>query len=351
MMVYETSPLVGRNGQGNIYEGARVAVLGASGFIGRWVARALCRHGADVYLIVRNKPAAEDIFRHYDVTGTICEADLCDFKLLRALFQEIRPSITFNLASYGVDPFETDIEDLELINRRLVKAVCQAIWDTRDPKWPGQQIVHAGSALEYGAISGNLAENSEPNPTTPYGRSKLAGTRSLTWGCAVYQIKGLTARLFTVYGPGEHARRLLPSLIESARTGKPLELTAGKQRRDFTYVEDVAAGLLRLGLAAPSIGGIVNLATGHLTSVREFVEAAAVKLQIPPENLKFGLLATRAEEMDHAEVAVGRLLQWTAWIPTTSIDEGIGKTLEFERTNNCRRIEDELAHASWRAHL
>ena len=81
-------------------------------------------------------------------------------------------------------------------------------------------------------------------------------------------MRAVTARLFTVYGPGEHCGRLLPSLIEAARAEKPLELTAGTQLRDLTYVEDVAEGLLRLGLAQAEPGSVVNLATGHLTMVR-----------------------------------------------------------------------------------
>ena len=66
-----------------------------------------------------------------------------------------------------------------------------------------------------------------------------------------------------------------PAVSPAGRPGgKPVALTGGDQRRDFTYVEDVAEGMLRLGLVRTPASGPVNLATGALESVRGFVERA-----------------------------------------------------------------------------
>lgn len=313
------------------YDGVRVFVLGASGFIGRWVARALCAQGAEVCLSVRDKGPAEAVFRRYGVQGEIIEADLADAKVVKELFQKIKPTITFNLTGYGVKPGERDEEAAHRINTHLVEVLCEAVAQVRDPKWQGQDILHVGSALEYGTIGGNLSEDSTPNPTTAYGRTKLAGTNSLSRACKSEAIRGLTARLFTVYGPGEHEGRLLPSLLDAARTGKSLKLTSANQKRDFTYVEDVAEGLLRCGLATTKPREIVNLATGRLTTVRCFVETAARILQISGARLKFGALPTRCEEMEHDEVAVEHLQQLLGWAPSVTIEQGIRKTADFER--------------------
>jgi nucleoside-diphosphate-sugar epimerase len=323
--------MIARTGPDSRYRKARVAVLGASGFIGRWVALALCRQKANVSLVVRNRPAAEYIFSEFGIKGEILEEDLREPDTVLRTFRMINPSIVFNLAGYGVDSSERDEDTAFQINADLVQSICKAMATGRDPDWAGQQIVHAGSALEYGAIGGNLSEESIPNPTTLYGKSKLAGTRSLARCCKSYGIRGITARLFTVYGPGEHRGRLLPSLIEAARSGGSLQLTAGAQKRDFTYVEDVADGLLRLGLSGVQGGEIVNLATGRLTSVRGFAETAARVLEIPGQRLRFGAIATRSEEMEHSEVALERLRQITGLTPSTGIEEGIRKTLDFEK--------------------
>lgn len=301
-------------------------MLGASGFIGRWVARALCTQKAILFLPVRDRRAASRIFQQYNVHGDIVGLDLTDSARVDKFFRKVRPSITFNLAGYGVDSSERDEKTAFLMNSQLVRTVCEVIGKIRDEKWFGQDLVHVGSALEYGAIHGNLLETSIPNPTTLYGRSKLAGTQELSRCCKGLPIKGLTARLFTVYGPGELAGRLLPQIFETIQTGEPLLLTRGDQKRDFTYVKDVAEGLLRLGLARAQPGEIVNLATGRLLSVRSFVETAATLIPISRDVLKFGALPTRREEMEHDPVTLDRLRQLIAWIPGTGIIEGIKNT-------------------------
>jgi nucleoside-diphosphate-sugar epimerase len=240
-----------------------------------------------------------------------------------------------------VDRSERNEETAYQINAHLLHSICESVDGTRDPKWMGQDVVHVGSALEYGTISGNLAEDSVPNPTTLYGKSKLAGTHTLANCCKALGIRGLTARLFTIYGPGEHPGRLLPSLLETARTGNSLKLTAGNQERDFTYVEDVAEGLLRLGLSQTEPGEVVNLATGKLTPVRHFAETAARILQIPSQALNFGQIPTRTEEMAHSEVVTKSLLHLTSWTPPTRIEEGIKKTKHFENPRSDRRNSSE----------
>jgi UDP-glucose 4-epimerase len=103
------------------------------------------------------------------------------------------------------------------------------------------------------------------------------------------------------------------------------------QKRDFTYVEDAAEGLLRLGVSQAEPGIVVNLATGKLTCVREFIEIAARVMGIPQENLRFGEVPTRVEEMSHEPVTVERLKRTTGFVPPTGIEEGIRRTLENTR--------------------
>jgi UDP-glucose 4-epimerase len=322
------------NDIGHGYSRIRVLVLGACGFIGRWVAHYLSCQGAQLYLIDHDQSKFDVVFPRYDIQGEFCELDLGEFEKIIPIIQKIKPSITFNLAGYGVDRSERDIELAYKINTHLVDVICKSLALSKDPGWRGQDLVHVGSALEYGMIKGNLSEDSVPQPTTWYGKSKLGGTNSLTLSCKASGIKGVTTRLFTIYGPGEHEGRLLPSLLEAAKTGNPLPLTAGQQKRDFTYVEDVAEGLLRIGLIPANSSTIVNLATGKLTPVRRFAEIAAEILHIPFEKLEFGAIPTRKEEMDHDPVSIKRLSDLTAWIPPTSVAEGIRKTMMFEKVHD-----------------
>lgn len=313
---------------------ARVLVFGATGFIGSWVARRLGDAGAQLTLAVRDRDAAATLEAGPQRRTTIVEVDVCDDARVAALLRAVRPHVTFNLAGYGVDHAEREAGPAHRVNAGFVGVLCAAVAAHRDPAWRGQALVHTGSQLEYGPIGGDLHEDAEPAPTTMYGRSKLAGTRALA-GCAVaHRLPALTARLFMVYGPGEHDGRLLPTLIEAAATGAAIPLTSGTQRTDFVYVEDVAEGLLRLALVQAEPGVIVNLASGRLTSIRAFAEQAAALLGIPDQRLRFGALPQRPETLQYEPVSNARLRALTGWVPSTNVSDGIRRTMNLrERTH------------------
>src|SRR5689334_8202489 len=105
------------------YRGIRVAVLGASGFIGRWVVRKLSEAGAETYLVVRNGAG---------IPGNVIETDLLDSAALPVLFRRLRPSITFNLAGYGVDRSEYDEGLAYRINAELPRVICESASAVRD---------------------------------------------------------------------------------------------------------------------------------------------------------------------------------------------------------------------------
>lgn len=311
------------------YAGRTVLVLGASGFIGRWVAHALAVAGASLHLLVRDRSRSEDVFSSHSIEGRVWERDLAEGGALAAVLVEVRPATIFNLAGYGVDPLERDEVLAYRMNETLVRDLCAAAARLDQPR---PRIVHAGSALEYGAIGGDLVETSHPSPQTLYGKSKLAGSRALMEAAVSLGMDCLTARLFMVYGAGERPRsRLLPSLIEMSRTASPLSLSTGGQQRDFTYVGDAAEGLLRLGAAPATPGEIVNVATGRLTSVREFAETAARILEISADRLRFGAIEARPGEMCHDAVNVARLEALTGWRPTTAVAHGIHQTISLHR--------------------
>lgn len=313
----------------NAYRGVRVLVLGAGGFIGRWVCRLLSGSGAHLSLAVRQEAMARQVFRDFQVTGELLEIDLQDFSRVEQLLQQAQPAITFNLAGYGVDPMERDQRLSSVLNTELPAFSCQVLAGCRDRSWGGQAIVQAGTAAEYGRAGGDLHETTTALPTNPYGMSKLEGTRRFVESCRESQLAGLVVRLFTVYGPGEHAGRLLPSILQAASSGTVLQLTSGRQQRDFTYVQDAAEGLLRLGLVSTSPGQVVNLATGRLTPVKLFARQAADVLGLQADRLQFGALAERPDEMRHAPVNIQRLLSLTGWRPATSIKSGLRQTARF----------------------
>lgn len=312
------------------YRDVVALVFGGTGFIGRWVARWLTAGGADVHLAVRNRSAAEGICSDYGIRARIHVVDLSAAGAAAALIIRLRPDVIFNLAGYGVDRDERDEKPAYRINDALIAELAEAAAKC-NRAWTGTSLIHVGSALEYGESGGDLVETTEPRPTTLYGQSKLAGTRRLIETAQRLDLTAVTARLFTVYGPGEHDGRLLPALLAARRHDDPVPLTNGTQLRDFTYVEDVAEALLRLGLARLEPGEVVNVATGRLTSVRAFVETAAGIMGISVPRLQFGALPQRGEEMKHAPVNVDRMRSRVGWIPAIAVEDGIARTRDWSR--------------------
>ncbi len=319
------------------YAGTVVAVLGASGFIGRWVARALTAAGADVHLIVRDAGPVPRLCSEYAIGGAVHEADLADPRMTRSLLHRLSPSVVFNLAGYGVDPNEKrEVSERVAgeLNEKLPALVAETLGAIPAGSWTGRRIVHTGSVFEYGNVGGHLKETGPTAPYELYGRSKLAGTQRLAKACQAGGISGLTARICQIYGPGEHPGRLLPLLFASRHRRDPLSLSVGTQLKDFTYVEDVADGLLRLGLTRGQPGEVVNLATGRLTTVRHFVLLAAHVLQIGEDRLKFEK-PLPDNELQHREVAIVRLQSLTGWSPSVEVADGIRRTLHFlDRADN-----------------
>lgn len=312
-------------------------VIGASGFIGRWVASYLTAAGAELTSVVRNPATFEAIRERWTIGGRVMQADLRSEHSAGNVVGAGRPDIVFNLAGYGVDPGEREAGAAWSLNARTPSLLLSALASIpADPAWAGCRLVHVGSALEYGSERGTLEEDGPATPTTLYGRSKLCGTLRLARAAHRQRLGAVTARLFTVYGPGEHPGRLLPELIRVGAAGLVLPLSHGLQRRDFTWVGDVATALLRLGITGGINGERVNVATGELVTVREFTEIAAHVLRIPRSHLLFGVRPGREEEMDHQPVSVMRLRHLIGWTPGTSIAEGIRRTADFHGPGTSR---------------
>jgi len=283
----------------------------------------LGRNGAHLTMVVRDASVIPVTVGKFQSLASVVRCDLSQPQAVADLLRRTRPAVVFNLAGYGVDPAERDEAEARALNSDLVTQLADTMASLNLPDWNGQRVVHTGSALEYGTAGGNLSETTKGMPTTTYGRTKLAGTLALETAGRTLGLRCVTARLFTVYGPGEHGHRLLPTLLDSRDSNGPILLTSGLQQRDFTFVDDVVDGLLRLGSMPVPPGAIVNLATGHLTSVRDFAERAAVALGLQRSRLEFGAIAARPEEMRHEPVSITRLQTLTGWSPSVDIEDGV----------------------------
>ena len=91
-------------------------------------------------------------------------------------------------------------------------------------------------------------------------------------------------RLFYQYGPFEHERRLMPTVIRALLHNQSVKITKGKQIRDFLHVEDVAAAIWTV--ARSDLSGPVNIGSGQPVAVRDIVTQIGLILGVLPPSIK-----------------------------------------------------------------
>ncbi|MEV7185710.1 NAD-dependent epimerase/dehydratase [Kitasatospora sp. NPDC093102] len=136
---------------------------------------------------------------------------------------------------------------------------------------PRTRLVHLGTVHEYGEISSRDAadEHHPERPSTPYGRTKLIGTRSVLAAAAQGRNDAVVLRITNVCGPGAPAASFLGSLIERLRQlppGASLDLALTSDRRDFVDIRDVADAVVRAA-TAPVNGCVINIGRGVVHDV------------------------------------------------------------------------------------
>lgn len=141
-----------------------------------------------------------------------------------------------------------------------------------------KKFVVAGSCFEYG-LSGEEFEfipvEAMLKPTLTYAASKAASSIAFYQFAVQHQVKFSYHRIFQVYGEGEAATRLWPSLKKAALAGEDFPMTAGEQVRDFIAVEDVAQYFVNACLNDDLISGkpeFFNVGSGKPQSILEFSE-------------------------------------------------------------------------------
>jgi nucleoside-diphosphate-sugar epimerase len=296
-------------------------VTGATGFIGSALVRRLLSQGIQTYCLLREKP------RNHSALETLRGAEvvqLASFRTpeLKRCLMEFSADVIFHLASSGVSQEDRDPEALLDGNVGLLARLVLAAADFQ-PKL----LIHAGSCSEYGPPLSEGAQFTERQPLKPtslYGAAKAA---SELYGNALAAGMGLpfvTLRLFGVFGVGEGPQRLIPYLIERLRRDEPVDLTAGKQVRDFLYVEDVVEAFMLAagdGMLAPYEA--YNVCSGQPVRIREIGELVADMMAKPRALLQWGRRPYRRDEPMWIVGDSRRFVEATSWRPKVSFPEGI----------------------------
>lgn len=301
----------------------RCLVTGATGFVGSRVVSMLLEQRCNVAILVRD---GADCWRIQDQLSSLhrLSGNLTDIGSLRPRVLDFAPEVLIHAGWEGVtqrsrgepSQIKTNLYgSLELLSACL-EAGCEL-------------AIGLGSQAEYGTTDQLLVETMAARPDTMYGVAKLC--TGLLWQqmCTAAGVRPCWLRLTAAYGPKDDPGHLIPYVISSLLSGTEPALTAGGQKWDYLYVDDVAQAVLSV-MNHPAARGIFNLSSETAVSVKELCGALRDRID-PGLRLGFGKMAVEAEARDFMGADSSRFRSVTGWKPQVSLDEGIEHTVEWHR--------------------
>ncbi len=311
------------------YKGKNILITGGAGCIGSNLTKALIKAKAAKIIVLDDLSSAERWNIPVDPSVIFIEGSILDDEVLKRAFSG-KLDFVFHLAAHfanqnSVDNPETDLEvnglgTLKVLEYSHLAKVGKFVFASSGCSVYGSQ---APLPLREDFVSLHL--------DTPYQITKLLGELYCNFFYNYYGLPVAIARYFNVYGPGEIPgayRNVIPNFIYWALHKMPLPITgSGEETRDFTFVDDIIDGTLRLGIIPEAVGDAFNLASDTETRV---IDIANMVNEITgnPSGVTFkprrdwDQITRRKASIEKAGKALG-------YEPRTKIKDGIKKVYDW----------------------
>lgn len=307
---------------------AKYLVTGGAGFIGSHLTEELLRRGESVRI-------ADDFStgrRENVPAGTACElveGDLADGEVARRAVA----GCDFVLHQAAIPSVPRSVKDPARSHRANVDATLQVLIAARDAGV--RRVVYAGSSSVYGDTAVlPKREDMRPHPLSPYALQKLVAEQYCQLFTRLYGLETVTTRYFNVYGPrqqpGSPYSGVISLFVEALSEGRaPTIHGDGKQTRDFTFVSDVVAAVLRCCEAPGVAGEVINVAGGGRISLLELVRTLQIVLQKDVEPV-FG--PPREGDVRDSQADIFKARQLLGFEPRVNLEEGLRRTVAWYRS-------------------
>lgn len=241
------------------------AVLtGATSFLGRYLAAELVRNDVQVYAIIRPTSGGIESFRAAVPKAAVILAEMGQPELWMQHIQHA--NWFFHLGWDGIGAkgrADTGVQEKNISDAMQCFSAAAALGC--------KKFLFAGSQAEYGACKGTITENTACHPISLYGKAKYEVGLRLSQKALQNGLTYYHARIFSVYGTGDHPWTLIMSGLLSFCSGECLKISSGTQYWNYLHVRD-AAQMLYCLMQSDAPHGIYNIASKDTRRLSEFVE-------------------------------------------------------------------------------
>jgi len=303
----------------------KALVTGIAGFLGSHLARVLLARGWEVVGIDNLLGGYED---NVPKGARFVRGDCNDLPLVRELAAGAR--VVYHCAATAYEGLS--VFSPKLITENVVGATASVL--SAACSTGVQRFVHCSSMARYGDSPVPFDEGMEPRPVDPYAIGKVASEALVRSLCAVHGLEWTIAVPHNIYGPGQKYddpyRNVAAIFANTMLLGQqPFIYGDGGQRRSFSFVDDVAEPLARMGEEAAAISQIVNLGPDdEFVTVLELARlvADAVGFELRPR-----FVPSRPLEVRDASCSADRARRLLGYAPKVPLRQGIGELVAWIR--------------------
>lgn len=302
----------------------RAVITGATGAVGMALISELERQGAEVTVLCREGSQRSKYIKENELVHKVD----CSLDRLNTLALDGGYDVFFHLAWDGTTGSARNDMYLQNLNvKYTIDAVALA------KRLRCSAFVFVGSQAEYGRTTEKLSSATPTFPENGYGMAKLCAGQMSRGVCREAGIKHVHARILSVYGEYDGEGSLVMSTIKKLCDGEKTSFTAGEQMWDYMYSGDAAKALVALVVKGRD-GGIYCLGGGEARPLREYIEKIrdAVGSEAP---LGLGEIPYSEGQVMYLLADTSELARDTGYLPSTSFEEGIKRTVEWYR----RRVD------------
>ena len=327
----------------------KIIVTGAAGFIGSSVIMELLHRGDEVIGIDNHNDYYDPLLKaarlarfegHQNYTH--CRGDISDWEFIEACFEIHQPVKVINLAAqagvrYSIENPMAYIQS-NIVGFANILECCRHN--------TVEHLVYASSSSVYGANT-TMPFSTHQNvdhPLSLYAASKKANELMAHSYSHLYDLPTTGLRFFTVYGPWGRPDMALFKFTKAILTGEKIQVyNYGRHKRDFTYIDDVVEGLLRVldkpavvdaswSGSTPNPGSsrspwrVYNIGNNNPVELLQFIKALEKKIG---KSASLDLLPLQPGDVPNTYACVEDLIQDFDYKPDTSIESGISKFVDW----------------------